>query len=155
MIAPGSLILVEGQGWMDRVIRVVQARAYPPAAAAVTHVAISIGGDRVMQATKRGVCGGKLSDFSHYHVVPVPGYWEARSRMLSVLDRWDGAEYGWWQIIAIGIALLTRARIRLNDRDSVICSELAALCLEAAGIPTPGPAAHVCPAQLAAFFGIV
>jgi hypothetical protein len=123
------------------------------------HVAVSIGGGNVVEATPRGVHVSPLSNYSGHLAAAnlnEPMTAEQCAKVVATAQSYVGREYAFGDLAVIEARLLGIKwgwLLHLADvKDALICSELAANCGEAAGVNwlcgEPN-AAYVEPAELA------
>lgn len=168
---PADVLLHRGNSWTDTIIRWAQrVNGYPPAAAAVTHVAIVTDTTHVssfsglphhprhdygiigsIEATHHGTRRRPVS-------VPLTGGWELAPITASAADREHavrfaesrlGQRYGWVTILSIALHFLTGGRLALGLDGTEICSALVARALEHAGYELPFDPANATPADIA------
>ena len=73
-----------------------------------------------------------------------------RARVAGLAVSKLGVEYGYLDVVLLGIDCLTGAELHLRRGDSLICSQLGALALIAGGWHSPLPPALTMPADLVA-----
>lgn len=157
-IEAGRYIVVHTGTWFGSVISACTRSKFD-------HVLVSIGGGMAVEATPKGVHVSPLSRYAGHPAVanldePMTG--EQRATVVATARSWVGREYAFADLGVIGLRLLGikwGALIRLSDtRDTVICSELAALAGKAAELDWlcgEPQAAYVQPAELAKRPGVV
>jgi hypothetical protein len=129
------------------------------------HVAVSIGGGQVVEATPRGVHVSPLANYAGHLAVAnlaEPMTSQQKWTVAAAAQSFVGREYAFGDLAVIELRRLGLTwpwLIHLADtRDALICSELAALCGRQAGLDwlcgEPDPA-YVQPAELARRPGVV
>lgn len=173
---PGDFLLVQTHHLVSWLIRFGQ-RGYGPECAKWNHVALYVGGGKIVEALTGGVV---LSDVGKYpakdvRVIsieaqlpgglvvdaltsnPVEAATSAmRGNAAAFARSCVGESYGFVTILAIALKVLTRGRLGFGVQGTSICSGLVARSLERLGYNwNPWDAAELTPAYLAKSFGVV
>jgi uncharacterized protein YycO len=165
---PGDLLLIRTDHFVSKLIRFGQ-RGYGKDAAQWNHVAICVGGGKIVEALTSGVV---LSSASKYPAVDVLAVstrsWQQegkgvmfdfadaamRANACSFARSCVGERYGWPTIAAIAVKVLTRGKVDFGVEGTSICSGLAARALERLGYDwNPWDPAELTPAYLAKTLG--
>lgn len=154
MIA-GQVGLVEVDGhFMGRVVAWASRSAY-------CHMVVAVSDTLCVSAEPGGARVRKISDYPTVVWSRFPMRPGQRRRSVRFALRSVGTPYAWLDYIAAGIALVTRTRTPqwlqsyIADTDRLLCSQLADLALQAAGIHVffdERPAGAVIPASFGKVF---
>ena len=152
----GDIFLTRGSGFVDSAIRYVEKKKLGAKAAKWNHAGIivsDIGNTIEMQA--KGAVIGNIRKYTDYVILPIVLTEDQRNSIVqfAVEAHEKSAKYGWLTDASIAIDVLTHAKFELRREDTLICSELAALCLFHAGVDIPAvDFGEVTPADLASWF---
>lgn len=156
---PGNYGVVQTGGWIGRMIQ----RATHSWA---NHAFICLGEGKIIEAMPGGVQVGSLDEYRGARIAFNTGEEMSdtqRSAVVESAHRMVGEEYNFTDIGALGLQALGwtwRVAFKLAgaDHDAVICSQLVALCGQAAGLDwlcgKPSPL-YVTPADLARRNGVL
>lgn len=138
---PGDFCVLHTPGWEAKVIRVATRSPW-------NHAAIYVGNGQIIEADPSGV---QISPLSNYDGCPI--LWSdlrlppARAALVVAAAKAQiGLEYGWLDIVAVGLSTIGIVTARLDDPDSRFCSQVVAiaeaadatLCAKAVNRVTPG-----------------
>lgn len=145
---PGDIGATTGPAAVSRLIQMGQ-RLHGDRFYKWNHIFVvvdSTGG--TVEALGHGVARSSLMDHGQVLHLGCPAGVD-RARVVEFALSKLGVEYGYLDDVLLGVDCLTRARLCWRG-DSLICSELGALALEAGGWRSPLPAALTMPADLVA-----
>lgn len=150
---PGDIGVCHGTGIVDRVIEFGERLHGAGRDAKWSHafVVVSAQGDTI-EAQAFGVVRSTVASHGpDVRIFDCPAGVD-RQKVVATANKMLGVEYGYWDDLLLGIDCLTHWT--LHERgDSVICSELAAMCLVAGGWKSPLPPALTMPSDIAAALG--
>jgi hypothetical protein len=152
----GDIFLTRGSGFVDSAIRYVEKKKLGPSPAKWNHAGVvtsDLGTTIEMQA--KGAVIGSLSKYADYVILPIQLTDDQRDEIVAyaveVYKR--PTKYGWLTDLSIALDILTPSNLELRQKDTLICSQLAALCLFHAGVDVPEvDFGQVTPADLASWF---
>jgi uncharacterized protein YycO len=159
---PGDFILTHRRGPIPRLIRAGQRLRFRGADrpyAHWSHSAIIVAADgAIVEAEASGVKRDHLSRYKavEYHLVRLGDTAGARDRAQAVrfAERLVGDAFGFGEMIAVSINILSGRRLSLTRKSHMICSALVARALERTdAIFEPDPAGML-PADLAKHYGV-
>jgi hypothetical protein len=143
----GDIVFVRGHGFVSSVIRWAQRRRYPEKYACWTHVAIVLNNDgTVAEAlTRHGLVQRNIfrdwNPDTEYEIVSPFSTYDMRCTMVELLRQMlsEREAYDWFDILSVGLSLMTGCRITFGLASHQICSGAAAVVLIACGYPFFNP----------------
>ncbi len=140
----GDIFLSHGSGLVDKAIHFVERRQLPELDSRWNHAGVVVSDNgHTVEMQSKGAVIGKMSLYPDNKILPIALTDDQRALIVSyaveVLEGVDGrpVRYGWLTDVSIALDILTPARLELRRADTLICSQLAALCLFHAGVPLP------------------
>lgn len=150
---PGDIGLCRGTGLLDRLIETGERLHGAGPDAVYSHafiVATADGG--TIEAQAHGVVRSTVASHGPAVTIFAPPPSVDRATVVAYATGELGVEYGYWDDVLLGLDCLLHTR--LHERgDSLICSELAALALQAGGMALPIAAALMMPSDIAHLLG--
>ncbi len=154
----GDILLFHGTAFVDRLIQVGERIRDTKAASYWNHAAYCLDGEgTIIQATGKGVeiADVATTNFLDVAVIPNPLGPIDTAQAIAFALSCKNVEYGYLEIVSIGLDLLTPHFVHFKSGDTLICSELVARCLEHGGWISPKlDTSHVMPSDLATWFHV-
>lgn len=150
-LRPGDFLLCHGTSRLDRLIQFATRSHW-------NHVALAVGGGWLVEAQSQGIVCRHVDEYAgtDYHVIPPPLTAAQRNKVCAYAHHMADAHdrYGYVQIAAIVLQILTRGRLVLKLDGTLICSEFVSRALEHGGIIFDRDPALISPAYLAQVFDV-
>ena len=158
---PGDIVLVRGEGWLGKAIRVFvrmrcRKRADRPFAH-WSHAAIIVSsGGYLVEVVHTGVVLSSLEKYrsQEYHYVHLNLSSADRTSVAQYAHSCLRQNYGRWSFFLLALAVLTGDRFEVPDRGQQGCVALIARALQRAGVTFARRPADMTPADLAKQFGV-
>lgn len=143
---PGDFCVLQTSGWEAHVIQAFTRSPY-------NHAYGYLGGGLMIEAQPGGAKIGKVSKYNGYKQLQskLPLTTAQSIQIAMAYKKQEGIEYGWGDVFAVGLGAIGIELPKLDDPDSVFCSQLVAIGLLGAkfAIKTQKQANRITPGDLA------
>lgn len=160
-LTPGDFILAHRHRLLAGLISQAEKRRFTGADAPYahwSHAAVVAEGGTVIEAETLGVVRSPISKYhdDEYHLVRLDGELDeaARRRVMEYARGRIGQAFGYLDLAATGVYLLTGLPLRLVRKQHEICSSLVVRAMQSGGLLLDLDPAITLPADLAKRFGV-